>query len=84
MVKFSLLVKNCSDKDLKLVVEPSADEYTLGANQDVLIHAQGPLKDPQTDRLQFDYSDRQITIYGWAHSSVRVDGPPNRPIFWTK
>jgi hypothetical protein len=72
MVSFSVVVSNSSNNPVNVILEPWADEHSLPANGELLVHVEGPVEDPRTDRLQIDYKEGQIVIYGWEHSSVRI------------
>jgi hypothetical protein len=69
--KFSIVISNSGSKQLRVFREPWGDEYKLPCGTAMCIQAEGPDR-AKTDRMQIQLGDGEITIYGWAKSSIEI------------
>ncbi|HEY8387203.1 MAG TPA: hypothetical protein VIK74_01300 [Parasegetibacter sp.] len=66
---FKIQVTNLSEKPTTFRLEPWGDEKELLVNESVIIQAEGP----REGVLEVEYSEKLITIYGWAGSICEVE-----------
>jgi hypothetical protein len=75
-------LRNPRRSPLRVVLEPWGDEALLGPDEELEVHAIGPLG----DTLEFEFGADEIVVYGWLGSRVwlrreggvlkAVDRPP--------
>jgi hypothetical protein len=63
-----IIFSNNSTKNMRLIIEPWAEEFLLSPGIIVEIIAAGE----NTDCLEIDYVDRGVAIHGWSGSALTV------------
>ena len=64
-----IVLKNCTKKEVSLVLEPWGEEYPMELEKDYLVIGRGP----QVGRgLTIEYLDDAIVITGWTGSVIQV------------
>ena len=61
-----LIFTNSSSNNMRLILEPWAEEYSIESNSTVEIIADNP----SGKEIEIEYNDKAIIIYGWADSMV--------------
>lgn len=64
----ALRVTNSSSETKTLNLEPWGEQYRLGPNESIDLRADGPAG----GRLEMETLDRDVTVWGWSGSTVRV------------
>jgi hypothetical protein len=64
----SLRLRNSSERELKLFLEPWGEEYRMPPNLALNVVAHGP----RGDCLEVEFALDRVTVYGWSGSTVAL------------
>ena len=74
----SLKFTNGSDKVMKIILEPWAEEYLVDAGATVEVIANGESK----KNIEIEHDGEDLIVYGWSDSmTVLCNGIPQEPQF---